>query len=48
MTRFHIEHLALAWGRDFGDAIPLKGVIHDGGTHTLKVAATVARLNDKP
>lgn len=41
-------HLTLAWGRDFGDVTPLKGVIHGGGTHTLEVAVTVTRLDDKP
>ncbi|MDP2433181.1 MAG: transglutaminase family protein [Pseudomonadota bacterium] len=37
-------HLTLAWGRDFGDVTPLKGVTHGGGTHTLEVAVTVTRL----
>jgi len=31
------EHLALAWGRDFGDVSPLRGVIVGGGAHSLEV-----------
>lgn len=36
------EYVTLAVGRDFGDVSPLRGVIHGGGGHTLKVAVTVA------
>lgn len=36
------EHIIVAWGRDFGDVSPLKGVITGGGpTHSLKVAVNV-------
>lgn len=35
------EHIVIAWGRDFGDVSPLKGVITGGGNHTLKVAVNV-------
>lgn len=38
-------HLTLAWGRDFGDVTPLKGVIYGGGEHTLEVGVTVTRLD---
>lgn len=31
-------HVRLAVGRDYGDVTPLRGVIHGGGQHTLKVA----------
>ena len=31
------EHVTLAWGRDFGDVSPLRGIILGGGKHTLKV-----------
>lgn len=37
------EHVTLAWGRDFSDASPLKGVILGGGAHRLTVAVDVAR-----
>lgn len=38
------EHVTLAWGRDFSDASPLKGVILGGGKHTLTVSVDVARV----
>lgn len=31
------DHITLAWGRDFGDVSPLRGVIVGGGRHKLKV-----------
>jgi transglutaminase-like putative cysteine protease len=31
------EHVVLAWGRDFGDVSPLRGVILGGGEHGLRV-----------
>jgi len=36
------EHVTLAWGRDFGDVSPLKGVILGGGRHSLAVNVGVA------
>ena len=35
------DHVLLAWGRDFGDVSPLRGVILGGGAHTLEVAVEV-------
>jgi transglutaminase-like putative cysteine protease len=35
------EHIALAWGRDFGDVSPLRGVILGGGSHSLSVSVSV-------
>ena len=37
-------HLTLAWGRDYGDVAPLKGVIYGNGSHSLDVGVTVTRL----
>jgi transglutaminase-like putative cysteine protease len=37
-------HLTLAWGRDYGDVAPLKGVIYGGGGHSLEVGVTVSRV----
>ena len=34
--------MLLAWGRDYDDVSPLKGVILGGGTHGIKVAVDVA------
>ncbi len=38
------QHITLAWGRDFADVTPLKGVAYGGGEHELKVAVDVARI----
>lgn len=40
------EHVVLAWGRDFGDVSPLRGVLLGGGSHTLHVAVSVAEAVD--
>ncbi len=31
-------HVTLAWGRDYGDVSPLRGLVHGGGANVLKVA----------
>ena len=38
------RHVLLAWGRDFGDVSPLKGVILGGGEHKVKVAVDVTPI----
>ena len=38
------QHITLAWGRDFGDVSPLRGVILGGDAHELDVAVTVTPL----
>jgi transglutaminase-like putative cysteine protease len=38
-------HVTLAWGRDYGDVSPLRGLILGGGTHTLKVAVDMKPLD---
>ncbi|MFA6623446.1 MAG: transglutaminase family protein [Fibrobacteraceae bacterium] len=35
------QHVTVAWGRDFGDVSPLKGVIVGGGTHHVAVHVKV-------
>jgi transglutaminase-like putative cysteine protease len=35
------QHITLAWGRDFGDVSPLRGVILGGDAHELDVSVTV-------
>lgn len=37
-------HVTLAWGRDYGDVSPIRGVILGGGEHALKVSVNVARV----
>jgi transglutaminase-like putative cysteine protease len=36
------NHITLAWGRDYGDVTPVKGVVMGGGVHTLSVLLDVA------
>jgi len=38
------DHVVLAWGRDFGDVSPLRGVILGGGAHSLEVGVAVRPL----
>jgi transglutaminase-like putative cysteine protease len=37
----HEDHVAVAWGRDFSDVSPLRGVILGGGRHVYSVAVTL-------
>lgn len=36
-----IRHITLAWGRDYGDVCPLRGVVLGGQEHTLHVGVSV-------
>lgn len=38
------QHVTVAWGRDYGDVTPLKGVVYGGGDHELTVSVDVERL----
>jgi transglutaminase-like putative cysteine protease len=45
------DYVTLAWGRDYADISPMRGVIQGGNSHQLKVAVTVmptAELAEKP
>jgi transglutaminase-like putative cysteine protease len=37
------QHITLAWGRDFSDISPLRGVLYGGGSQKLKVEVDVLR-----
>lgn len=37
------QHITAAWGRDFSDVSPVKGVIFGSGSHTLEVSVDVER-----
>jgi transglutaminase-like putative cysteine protease len=37
-------YITTAWGRDYGDVAPLKGMFTGGGVHGLKVSVDVARI----
>ncbi|BBI52451.1 hypothetical protein HORIV_48720 [Vreelandella olivaria] len=38
------QHPVLAWGRDYADVAPLKGVMNGGGEHRLEVEVDVMPL----
>ena len=37
-------HITVAWGRDYGDVCPVKGVCVGGGQHAMRVAVDVSRV----
>jgi len=39
------QHITLAWGRDYTDVTPLKGIAFGGGQHSLSVSVDVLRLS---
>ncbi|MCA3071372.1 MAG: transglutaminase family protein [Rhodocyclaceae bacterium] len=39
------QHITVAWGRDYSDVTPLKGIIFGGGRMTMKVAVDVLNLD---
>ena len=40
------QHITIAWGRDYSDVTPLKGVVFGSGTHELSVSVDVGRDNE--
>lgn len=40
------KYITLAWGRDYGDVSPVKGVVMGGGVHRLSVSVDVAALHN--
>jgi len=38
------QHLTVAWGRDYSDVAPLRGIAWGGGAHKVGVSVDVARL----
>ena len=41
------KHITLAWGRDYDDVSPIKGVILGGGRHSITVGVDVV-ISDQP
>lgn len=41
-----LDHVTLAWGRDYGDVAPLRGVIRGGGRAQPQVGVTVVPLDE--
>ncbi len=42
-----MEHVTLAWGRDYGDVSPINGVIVGGGDHRIAVGVDVTAVEDE-
>lgn len=42
------EHVVLAWGRDYGDVAPIRGVILGGGAHRLDVSVDLRPVDLVP
>ena len=42
------RHVTVAWGRDFGDVSPVRGIILGGGEHEVEVRVTVDPLEPPP
>jgi transglutaminase-like putative cysteine protease len=42
------RHITLAWGRDFSDVSPIRGVILGGGDHAVTVAVDVVASGGEP
>lgn len=42
------QHITVAWGRDFSDVSPLRGVALGGGKHKVDVSVDVARMAEDP
>lgn len=41
----NLEHICVAWGRDYSDIVPMKGVVIGGGSTTMKVSVDVLPLD---
>ncbi len=42
------QYVTTAWGRDYGDVTPVKGVVYGGGKHKLTVEVDVTRIEETP
>ena len=40
------SHITVAWGRDYNDVSPIRGVIQGGGQHELTVAVDVTPIEE--
>ncbi len=41
-----MQHITVAWGRDYSDVSPIRGVILGGGQHQMKVAVDVVSVKE--
>jgi transglutaminase-like putative cysteine protease len=44
--RVDLDHITLAWGRDYADVAPIQGVFVGGGGTSLEVAVDVVLANE--
>ncbi len=42
------QHVTVAWGRDYSDVAPIRGVVHGGRDHTVQVGVDVEAIRDDP
>lgn len=42
------QYVTIAWGRDYSDVAPIKGIVYGGGSHTLTVEVDVNRTDAPP
>ena len=42
------QYITTAWGRDYADVTPIKGVVYGGGSHSLTVEVDVTRTGAAP
>jgi len=40
----NLEHITVAWGRDYSDIVPIRGVTMGGDRHTLKIGVDVTAI----
>jgi transglutaminase-like putative cysteine protease len=40
-----LRHVTVAWGRDYGDVSPLRGIVLGGQRHKLQVGVSVIPVN---
>jgi len=45
--RVDLDHISIAWGRDYADVAPVQGVFIGGGETTLNVAVDVVLANEQ-
>lgn len=43
----HLDHIPLAWGRDYNDVVPIRGVFLGGGQHQISVAVDVTPIESR-
>lgn len=42
----YVDHITVAWGRDYGDVCPVKGVFVGGGIHSMHISVDVQAIED--